>query len=63
MSEHKGCLKINVFVPIMLALGGLTAASFGYTTTRAEAVRLEMKQDLEKMETRIIQAVRETKPR
>ena len=56
---HKnGCVKWTYFIPIMLALTAFILGGYGFTTAKAEATRLEMKADLEKVETRLIQEIR-----
>ena len=59
VAPHKnGCVKFAVFIPIILALSSFVAGSYAYTSTRAESVRLEIKEDLREAKKEILDAIR-----
>ena len=58
MRGHNGCVKLPIFVSVILALAGMVGGSFAYTTSRSEDIRLEIKKDLERMEDRLTEEIR-----
>ncbi len=61
MPQHNGngYIKIPVFVTVIALVATGITASFGFALNRSDSVRVELKQDMEKMEDRIVREVRQ----
>lgn len=61
MPHTNGYIKLPVFVTVISLIVAAVAGSYGFALNRSESVRVEIKQDLDKMETRIVREIRATR--
>ena len=57
-ANANGGVKLSVFITVVALLASSIAGSYAYTSGRTEAIRLEVKQDLQRVHDSIVGEIR-----